>query len=155
MNEDILSRKAVVTGLVLLAIGIAAGIGAVTYEPGTVNRMGPGFFPLLLSALLILVGAIQLVSGLVKSDEGAERIDWTAFFAGFRPLFFTVLGLIQFALTINVIGLPLATSILVILSSLGQRGFNLVSLILTAFFCSLGTYIIFGYLLGLPMKMWP
>jgi NADH:ubiquinone oxidoreductase subunit K len=48
-------------GLFLMAIAAAFGLGALRYSTGELSHPGPGFFPLLVSSLLFLIGLISLV----------------------------------------------------------------------------------------------
>jgi len=56
MNDRNLAR-----GLFLLAISLAFGLEALRYPFGGVSRPGPGFFPLMVSSLLFLIGVITVV----------------------------------------------------------------------------------------------
>src|SRR3974390_1442623 len=42
-------------GIVLIAIALAFGLGALRYPTGTLARAGPGLFPLMVASLLLLV----------------------------------------------------------------------------------------------------
>src|SRR5450830_839094 len=50
-----------VRGLVLMAISLAFGLGALNYQIGQFSRAGPGLFPLMVSCLLFLIGLITVV----------------------------------------------------------------------------------------------
>ncbi|WP_413757962.1 tripartite tricarboxylate transporter TctB family protein, partial [Vibrio vulnificus] len=52
-------------GLLYLIIGAAALYMAADYEMGTAISMGPGYFPKVLSGLLILIGAASLVRSFI------------------------------------------------------------------------------------------
>jgi hypothetical protein len=43
-------------GAVFVALGLAFLVGALGLERGTAFRMGPGYFPLVLAGLLVLIG---------------------------------------------------------------------------------------------------
>jgi hypothetical protein len=47
-------------GLFLCAIALIFGLGALRYPIGHVERAGPGFFPLMVSSLLFLLGAAMV-----------------------------------------------------------------------------------------------
>ncbi len=51
MNDRNLLR-----GLFLIAIALIFGIGALRYPIGRLERAGPGFFPLMVSSILFLIG---------------------------------------------------------------------------------------------------
>jgi hypothetical protein len=44
-------------GAIFIALGLIFVFGAMDLERGTAFRMGPGYFPLVLAGLLILIGA--------------------------------------------------------------------------------------------------
>lgn len=48
-------------GLFLMAIALAFGLGALRYSIGRVERAGPGFFPLMVSSILFLLGAAMVL----------------------------------------------------------------------------------------------
>jgi len=50
-----------IRGLVLMAIALVFGIGALNYTIGHFSRAGPGLFPLMVSCLLFLIGLITVV----------------------------------------------------------------------------------------------
>ena len=56
MNDANLAR-----GLVLIAISLAFGLQSLRYPIGEFSRAGPGLFPLMVSALLLLIGVITVV----------------------------------------------------------------------------------------------
>ncbi|MRD48812.1 tripartite tricarboxylate transporter TctB family protein [Caenimonas koreensis] len=48
-------------GIFLCAISLAFGIGAARYPIGEFSRAGPGLFPLMVSALLLLIGISTVI----------------------------------------------------------------------------------------------
>ena len=56
-------------GLLYLIIGTAALYMAGDYEMGTAISMGPGYFPKVLSGLLIAIGAISLIRSFIVEGE--------------------------------------------------------------------------------------
>src|SRR2546428_11653706 len=70
MNLKLSNNKDVWAGAMLIAIGTAAMVAARNYPFGTALRMGPGYFPMILGALLILFGLSMLASAL----RGGERV---------------------------------------------------------------------------------
>ncbi len=66
-------NKDVWAGLLLIAIGAVAMLIARNYPFGTALRMGPGYFPIVLGALLILFGLYILASGLRERRSDRRR----------------------------------------------------------------------------------
>jgi hypothetical protein len=56
-------------GLFLAAVALVFGLGALRYNIGHVERAGPGFFPLMVSSFLFLLGA-----GMVVRSRFMERV---------------------------------------------------------------------------------
>ena len=50
-----------VRGLVLMAVALVFGLGALNYPLGQLSRSGPGMFPLIVSSMLFLIGVISVV----------------------------------------------------------------------------------------------
>jgi hypothetical protein len=57
MNDRNLLR-----GLFLVAISLAFGLLSLRYPVGELSRAGPGLFPLIVSSILFIIGAISIVS---------------------------------------------------------------------------------------------
>ena len=71
MHPQFLANKDFWAGLLLIAVGTLAVAIAHDYPLGTARRMGPGYFPIVLGALLVLFGIYVLVKGL----RGGGRIE--------------------------------------------------------------------------------
>ena len=56
-------------GGLFVLFGIFFGIQALMLDLGSAFRMGPGYFPLVLSAILILLGAVIFLSALRADSE--------------------------------------------------------------------------------------
>jgi hypothetical protein len=137
------------SGLLFLIVGTAAALYASRYELGTAYQMGPGFFPVILGSLLAALGLIILVRSLLPNQE-EEKVEPISF----RPLLWILGSVILFGALLLNVGIVLATAILVIVSSLASREFNLRYVIPTAVVLAAGCYLIFIYGLGLPIPTW-
>ena len=69
MKLTLANNKDVWAGLMLIVIGAAAIFVARSYPFGTALRMGPGYFPVMLGALLILFGVAILAVGLRRGER--------------------------------------------------------------------------------------
>ncbi len=56
--------KNFVSGLLFTSIGLAFLFGAMKFPMGSVTSMGPGFFPFVVSTLVVVLGALILVRSL-------------------------------------------------------------------------------------------
>ena len=140
----------------LIALGIGVlGLG-VSYRMGTLNRMGAGFIPVVLGALLILVGlAIGLTAapagretpssghGHGAAATGPEWRGWLCILGG--VVSFVVLG--QFG------GLVPATFASVFISAMGDRQSTVKAAALLATIIDVFGVIIFHYGLSLQLPL--
>ena len=58
----------VLAGGIFVLIGGAFVVGSLGYELGTPLRMGPGYFPLLVGAILAALGLAVVVKGLIAGE---------------------------------------------------------------------------------------
>ena len=86
------SQKDFFSGLMFMVVGVAFAWGASTYNIGNGARMGPGYFPLALGALLAVLGGIITFKALVVETIDGERIGKIAW----KPLFFIIMANLVF-----------------------------------------------------------
>lgn len=67
------SRKDLASAAIFIAIGSYFALEALNYELGTPLRMGPGFMPILLGSVLVLLGLAIAVVAFFRSDEGPSQ----------------------------------------------------------------------------------
>jgi Tripartite tricarboxylate transporter TctB family len=106
------ARKDLLAGGTFSAFGLAFAITASTYEVGSPLRMGPGFFPLVLGSVLVLLGILIAVKGFVAGvadDIGA---------APWRSMALLVAAILFFGFTVRGLGLVPALLVTVLLSAL-------------------------------------
>jgi hypothetical protein len=104
----IVSQCQFAAGLVFLAIGVAAFLIATGYPMGTAGRMGPGFFPLVVSAILAVLGLASCVASLTARTS--DRIgEWPVV-----PLLFVITGVVGFGLLIEPAGLVASSAFLLL-----------------------------------------
>ena len=113
------------TLLALLGVYLVVGAGSITV-PGSSNTVGPRFFPYLVGGATILVGvllAVRVLRGDQGPEEGGEDVDPDAR-TSWRSVGIIALAFLAHALLINVIGWPLAVTLMfgVIAWALGARG---------------------------------
>ena len=71
------STKELVSGGLFVVSGAYFALESINYEIGTPFRMGPGFMPVLLGSVLVLLGLAVAASGLKKPDtETRDPIAW-------------------------------------------------------------------------------
>lgn len=137
-----------VAGLMFIAWGLAAMYIARDYPVGTALRMGPGYFPAMLSWCLIIMGAGIAIKGTAVEGEPLER--WY-----FKPLIAICASFMAFALLIERAGLPAATIASMVIGAFGGPEFRLREQIILSVAFAIVSVFVFIQALGLPMDIWP
>jgi len=134
------------SGVMLIAIGIAAVVIARDYEFGTARRMGPGYFPVLLGAVLVLFGLYTLVKGL----RAPERIEgnWSL-----RALIVLPLSMVLFGFLMDRAGFIPAMVVLIFGSALAGTEFKLLEVALLTIGLTIFSIVVFVWGLGLPYPL--
>lgn len=146
--KKILLSKDFASGVIFTVIAAGLLWEARDYAMGDLLRMGPGFFPAIVGGLLGLIGIAIVAKALL---EGAQ--DRPAFAP--VPALLISLALLAFAFTLQRLGLVIATLLLVTITRLAMRPFNLVGTIVLSGVLVIISLIVFGYLLRLPLRLWP
>jgi hypothetical protein len=107
------NRRDFLSGLMLAGFGLATLLVAHDYEMGTAFHMGPGYFPVVLAFLLIMIGIIVAGSAFRSGEVKLPKLAW-------RPLLIVTGAVVLFGLIINGAGLLLTTLALVITSRLAR-----------------------------------
>lgn len=146
MNIDLRSNKDFFAGLLFIAIGVFAMVMAQNFPMGSAVRMGPGYFPRVLSGIMIAFGLYVMVRGLIKGEkiEGA----W-----GIRPLVLVTLGLVAFGFIMERLGMVPALFALFFISALGGHEFKFKEVLILASVMTVAAWGIFIYGLGLPYRL--
>lgn len=111
MNDQNLLR-----GVFLMAIALLFGLGALSYQVGTLSRAGPGLFPLMVSCLLFLMGVFTVVrSRFVERDPLDLK---------FRNLAIILASLVGFVLLSKFLNMILAIVFLVFFSGLAGTSYS-------------------------------
>jgi len=103
-------------GLVLIFFGSGALFIARDYRMGTTFRMGPGYFPVVLASLLIVIGIIVALKSIRAAEMQMPRIAW-------RPLILVSAAAVAFGLIINGAGLVLSTFFMTLVSRTARPGY--------------------------------
>ena len=113
------NRRDLAGGALVAALGLGVAAVAHGYRLGTLRRMGPGYFPLLLGAILIVTGGLIALGGMRRaSPHAASRPAGSADWRGAAAV---VAGLVAFAVLGRWGGLLPASFACVFLSALGDR----------------------------------
>jgi hypothetical protein len=132
----------------LLAVGIGFGISSIfTMDVGSALRMGPGYFPLILSIVIIVIGVVIGIKALRDTEAFHPQI------APLRALAAIIVTPILFGLTVRGLGFVPAvvlTSLSAATAATGQRPLVVLAITLGITVFCLG---VFYYGLGLPVRL--
>ncbi len=145
MSTRNIDKTDVVAGALLIATALFFGWQTTDLAIGTTRKMGPGFFPLVLTGLLLLLGVVVLINAFRHEGEPFGRIAW-------RGLVFILPAPIFFGLTVRGLGFVPAlffTSLIAAQASVRMRPqAALILAVLVTIFSTL----VFSYALGLPFR---
>lgn len=135
--------------MIFTALGGFFVLRAPHYAMGNLTRLGPGGFPLLLGAILLLLGIAHLFTARTTEAETAiERVSW-------RPVLVIPLSGLAFGLTVDRLGLVLAIIISTAIGCLAKGPVRIVeTFILCVVLAAFGAGV-FVYGLGLPFSLFP
>lgn len=149
MRMNHLVDRDTVGGTLFVALGGATLLYARRYPLGTLTDMGPGYFPTILGAMLVLFGAVIAVASLLTG--GAGPIGRGAA----RPLLAIAASPICFALLLDWIGLPLSVVCATMVACAARPGFLRPGSVLLAICLAVLCVLVFVTALGVPMRVWP
>ena len=141
-NQDVLA------GLIFFAFGAFFLWFGRSYPAGTALSMGPGYFPMLLGGLLVVVGLVISSRGIWRS--GLPLSNWAL-----RPLLFICASFFVFALSIERLGLVVTAIVCMIIAGHGGSQFRWTEQVILAAASTIVAAVGFIWALGLPMKYWP
>jgi hypothetical protein len=139
------------SGLMFMVVGIGFAVGATNYSMGTSARPGPGYFPLILSVILAILGAIVLFKSLTIETEGGDKIGHIAW----RPLLVIVASIAVFAVLLPRLGMIITIPILIVMVSFAGSEFRWRGVIIAAIVLTIFSWLIFVAGLKLTIPLWP
>ena len=148
------NRSEVLSGAFFIAAGLFYGcmsyFGAFGLQPLPIGRalsMGPGYFPIVLSSILVVMGLFVAGRGFVQTSGLAlSRISW-------RPFFFLALAVLSFSFCVRPLGLAPAIFITAMLASYADRNAMLVRSLVIALGLTIFCTVIFAYVVRLPLPV--
>lgn len=142
------SLKDLLSGLIFIGLGLAFGYATLGYEIGTALRMGPGYFPLVLSGIMVLLGVVITVQSFATGSD-ATPIGHVPWFA----LMLIIGALIFFGVTVRGLGLVPALFVTTFMSAFASERTGLVGAFVLAACLTLICFLIFVWALGLPLRV--
>jgi hypothetical protein len=138
------------SGVMFFALGLAFVVLAQKYAMGTASRMGPGYFPTVLGALLAVLGLAIAIKGLSRGDLSGdiERFH-------FRPLVIVLGAVLLFGVLLRPAGLVAATLALIGVSAYASHEFSLREVVPLALVLVALVLAVFVWGLGMVIPVWP
>lgn len=132
-------------GGILTAVGIFFAWQSFGLELGTALRMGPGYFPLVLSAVLILLGLTILVQSARVKGEPMGPI-------AIRGIFFILPAPIFFGLTVRGLGFVPAIFVTALIACFASSRMKPLWAIAVSLGLTIFSVAVFSYGLNLPFE---
>jgi hypothetical protein len=121
-----------------------------TIRAGTAADMGPGYFPRVLSIILVLIGMILSLGSLSgrSISEKVGQFSWQTMVLIIGPV-------LLFGLILKPIGMILSLFVLIVASSFASHEFKWVATLINAVVLILMCVVIFVWSLKLQFQVWP
>jgi hypothetical protein len=140
--------KDFLAGLMFAAFGAAGLWLGRGLDKGTASAMGAGYFPAVISLILVILGLVLAAVSLLRAGERPSGWDWRAFS-------FIILSGAAFAVLLRPFGLVITLLVTVLLASFGGRLIGPVAAFLLAAALIVANVGIFVLALGMPIALWP
>ena len=148
MASQLEKPRDIVSGVLVLATGAAFLYFGRGLTVGSASRMGPGYFPIVLSLLMIGLGIAITVNALraQKGESASLSIPW-------RPLGLVIGAVVFFALTLKGLGLFVSLALCILATAKASSYTKWPASIALAIVLSIVCVGIFVYALGLPIPV--
>lgn len=142
------SRPDILAGAIFVVIGGAFVVGSLGYELGTPLRMGPGYFPLLVGAILAVLGLAIVVKGLVAGEQIAfGPIPW-------RAVVLIVVALLFFGYAVRGLGFVPTSLITALLTAFASQRVRPIMAVAVALGLTVAATLIFIVALQFRAPLW-
>ena len=132
-------------GVFLILVAAFFGWQTTDLPIGTSLRMGPGYFPMVLSILLFIMGALILIKSFRGQGEPIGTIAW-------RGIWFILPAPIFFGLTVRGLGFVPALFITTLIAAMASSRMKPLPALVLAVLVTLFSTLVFSYALGLPFR---
>ncbi|MEO6744398.1 MAG: tripartite tricarboxylate transporter TctB family protein [Caldimonas sp.] len=145
------SQRDFVSGLMFVLVGAGFAIGATNYSMGTSARPGAGYFPLMLSVIMAILGAIVLFKSLTIESANGDPIGSIAW----KPLLIIVAAITVFGLLLERLGMFITVPVLIIMASFAGDEFSWRGVLASVVVLTIGCWLVFILGLKLTIPLWP
>ena len=140
------SPRDLASSITFILIGLAGMWFAREYDFGAAARMGPGYFPMLVSGLLVLIGIVVGTQSLMIDGQSIDTIQW-------RSLLLITAGVVCFGALIEVAGLVPTIIATVAVAAYATHEATWKGTLGLAVFLGVFCVLIFVYALGQPLPI--
>jgi hypothetical protein len=142
------SLKDLLAGLIFIGFGLAFGYATLGYQIGTAYRMGPGYFPIVLSGIMVLLGVVITVQSFASGPDETPigGVPWLA-------LVLVLGAIVFFGATVRGLGLAPALFVTTFLSAYASERTGVLGALLMAAGLVVISLAIFVWALGLPLRV--
>ncbi|MBX4861486.1 tripartite tricarboxylate transporter TctB family protein [Rhizobium sophorae] len=134
-----------ICGALFVATGAFFAIQSLGLDLGTSVRMGPGYFPLVLAAVLVLLGAIIFIQALRVEGEPIDPFAW-------RGMLFILPAPVFFGLTVRGLGFAPSLFLTAFIACFASQKMNVFFAIVLSLLLTIFSVGVFSYGLGLPFE---
>ena len=145
MNNLSFDRTNLLCGLVFIGAGLFFAIQSLGLEIGTSFRMGPGYFPIVLAGLLILLGVIIALQSFRQQGEPFDALAW-------RGMLFILPAPVIFGLTVRGLGFVPSLFLAAFVACFASHKMTVGWALILSFAITLFSVVVFSYALGLPFE---
>jgi putative tricarboxylic transport membrane protein len=129
----------------LLLISAVFAYGLTELNIGTAYRMGPGYFPMVLTGMLTIFALVMVVNGFRTDGEPIGAIPW-------RGLIIVTLSVVLYGATLRGLGMVPALALTVFLSTFASERWDAKLAVGITILLVASCYVIFLRGLGLPLS---
>ena len=134
------------SGALYIFFGSSALVAGRDYGMGTALRMGPAYFPSLLGALLVLIGAISVIRSFFIQGTPVGGF-------ALKKLAFVACSVVLFGAIVRGVGLAIAVPLLVMISARASSRFRWTPSIVMAAGLTVFCILVFLKGLGVPLPL--
>lgn len=145
-------QRYIAAGLITVT-GIGAVAESISYRIGTLSDMGPGYYPLSLGIILIILGLIVAVIPETE-EEGAYKNISVIFKAYCRPWCGIISSIVCFMVLVRFSGLVPATFALIFIAGLSDSGNSLRDCLWLSVSGVIFAIVVFHYGIRIQMPLW-
>lgn len=131
-------------GIFFALFGTFVAWQALQYPLGKPSQMGPGFFPLGLGSLLVLVGIVVIVNAIRAGGDRAVPFEW-------RSALVITVAVLASGMLLLTAGLLVAIPVLILVSALAARNSSWLLVLVSAVALTVMAWLIF--IVGLDLRI--